>query len=300
MTALPREAEAVAAPSAAVRGDGHHPEHEPPVLVIQPTHGWGSLGLRDVWAYRELLYLLAWREIKGVYRQMALGPLWMILAPLIQMVIFSALFGAVFRLPSDGVPYPVFTYVALLPWMLFATATRNAANSLVSQQALISKVYFPRLIVPLAQGVSALVDFGMSFVVLLGMMLVYGVSPDARVLALPAYLLLAVATSLAVGLWLATLAVKFRDVQVMLGFAIAAWQYATPVAYSASLIPDRWQGLYHLNPMAVVVGGFRWALLGVGRGPQPADALVVAGVAAALVSGLYYFRRTERTIVDTL
>lgn len=273
---------------------------EPAVLIIQPTHGWGALGLRDVWAYRELLYLLTWREIKGVYRQMALGPLWMILAPLIQMVIFSALFGAVFQLPSDGVPYPVFTFVALLPWMLFATATRNASTSLVSQQQLISKVYFPRLIIPLAQGVSALVDFGMSFVVLVGMMAWYRLLPDWRALLLPAYLLLAVATALAVGLWLATLAVKFRDVQLVLGFAIAAWQYATPVAYSASLIPERWQALYHLNPMAVVVGGFRWALLGVGRGPQPQDALVAAAVAVLLVAGAYYFRRAERTIVDTL
>ena len=271
-----------------------------PTLIIRRTQGWGSLGLRDIWEFRELLYLLTAREIKGRYRQMAFGPLWMIMAPLIQMVIFSLLFGILFKLPSDGVPYPIFTYVALLPWMLFANAARNAAGSLVNQQQLIAKIYFPRLIIPLSQVISALVDFAVSFVILLGMMLVYRMVPDWRVLALPAYLLLALVTALAVGLWLATLSVKFRDVLIVLGFVISAWQYATPVAYSASLVPTQWLWLYNLNPMTVVVEGFRWALLGTGRAPVPAD-LAVAGVMVLLmITGAYYFRRTERTIVDTL
>ena len=271
-----------------------------PTLIIRPTKGWGSLGLRDIWEFRELLYLLTWREVKGRYRQMAFGPLWMIMAPLIQMVIFSLLFGVLFQLPSDGVPYPIFTFVALLPWMLFANASRNAAGSLVSQQQLIAKVYFPRLIIPLSQAISALVDFAMSFVILIGMMLFYRIVPDWRVLALPAYLLLAVVTALAVGLWLATLSVKFRDVLIVLGFVISAWQYATPVAYSASLVPAQWLWLYNLNPMTVVVEGFRWALLGTGRAPVPSD-LAVAGVMVLLmITGAFYFRRTERTIVDTL
>lgn len=287
---------AKAAP-AAKAAHGHLPAG---VLVIEPTHGWGALGLRDLWAYRELLYLLTWREIKGTYRQMALGPLWMILAPVIQMVIISVLFGLVFKLPSDDLPYPVFAYAALLPWVFFATAMRNTTGSLVNQQQLIAKIYFPRLIIPLAQVVSAFVDFGMSFLVLIGMMLVYGIVPDGRVLVLPAYLLLAAATALAVGLWLATLAVKYRDVPLVLGFAVTAWQYATPVAYSASLIPERWQWLYYLNPMAVAVSGFRWALLGAGRAPEPADLLVAGGVVLLLFGGVLYFRRTERTIVDTL
>lgn len=271
-----------------------------PTLIIQPTKGWGLLGLRDIWEFRELLYLLTWREIKGRYRQMAFGPLWMFAAPLIQMVIFTALFGLVFQLPSDGVPYPIFTYVALLPWMMFATAARNAAGSLVSQQQLIAKVYFPRLIIPLSQVISALVDFLMSFVILIGMMLFFEIVPDWRVLTLPLYLLLAAITALAVGLWLATLSVKFRDVLIVLGFMITAWQYATPVAYSSSLIPERWLWLYNLNPMTVVANGFRWALLGTGAGPTFSDLAVAIVVTILAVLGAYYFRRTERTIVDTL
>jgi lipopolysaccharide transport system permease protein len=272
----------------------------PPTIVIQPTRGWVSLGLHDVWEFRELLYLFTWREIKGRYRQMAFGPLWMLAAPLIQMVIFSVLFGIVFQLPSDGVPYPIFTYVALLPWTLFATASRNAAGSLVSQQQLIAKVYFPRLLIPLSQVMSALVDFLMAFIILIGMMLFYRIVPDWRILTLPIYVLLAASTALAVGFWLATLSVKFRDILIMLGFLIIAWQYATPVAYSASLIPAQWQWLYQLNPMTVVVEGFRWALLGTGQSPTPMSFAVIGVTLVLTILGAFYFRRTERTIVDTL
>lgn len=277
-----------------------HTGSDIPTLIIRPTRGWGSLGLRDIWEFRELLYLLTWREIKGRYRQMAFGPLWMIMAPLIQMVIITLLFGMVFQLPSDGVPYPIFTYVALLPWTLFANTARNSAGSLVSQQHLIAKVYFPRLILPLSQALSALVDFAVSLVILFGMMLIYRIVPDWRVITLPGFVLLAVVTALATGVWLATVSVKFRDVLIILGFIITAWQYATPVAYSASLIPAQWQWLYQLNPMTVVVEGFRWALLGTGRAPSLMSVAVLAVTSILAIFGAYYFRRTERTIVDTL
>jgi lipopolysaccharide transport system permease protein len=251
--------------------------------------------LRDVWEYRELLYFLLWREIKGRYRQMAFGPLWIIIAPLIQMVIFSFVFGTLARLPSEGVPYPIFTYVALLPWQFFANAARNAAGSLLSQQHVIAKVYFPRLVIPLSTALSALVDFLASFVVLIGMMLVYRITPTWAVLMLPRFVLLAGATALAVGL-----AVKYHDVSIAVGFGITIWQYLTPVAYSATLAPARWLWLYQLNPMYWVVEGFRGALLSTGTPPNWTLAMAIGGVLVALITGAFYFRRTERTIVDVL
>ncbi len=271
-----------------------------PIIEIKPTRGWGALGLRDVWEYRELLYFLLWREVKGRYRQMAFGPLWIILAPLIQMFIYSVIFGSLAKLPSEGVPYPIFTYVALLPWQFFANATRTSANSLVSQQHVIAKVYFPRLVIPLAAVLSSFVDFLASFVVLVLMMLVYRVPVTWAVLTLPAFLLLAAITALGIGLWLAGLAVKFHDVAIGLGFAIDIWKYLTPVVYSATLVPAQWQALYRLNPMTTVVEGFRWALLGTGA-PPDATALIPAGLAiVVLITGAFFFRRTERTIVDVI
>ncbi|MBM3188069.1 MAG: ABC transporter permease [Chloroflexi bacterium] len=270
------------------------------VTVIQPTRGWASLGLRDVWAYRELLWFLLWREVKGRYRQMAFGPLWIIVSPLINMVILSFVFGSLARLPSEGVPYPIFTYVALLPWRFFGNAAVGSAGSLTSQRNLIAKVYFPRMILPISSVLSGLVDFGASFVVLVGMMLYYGVTPTWAVLTLPLFLLLAGATALAVGLWLAGLAVKFHDVAIGLGFVMTIWQYLTPVAYSSTLIPEAWRALYRLNPMASVVEGFRWALLGVGQAPDWTTAVSAGAVLLLLVAGAFYFRRTERTIVDVL
>jgi lipopolysaccharide transport system permease protein len=274
--------------------------NEVPTTVIKPSRGWGALGLRDVWEYRELLYFLLWREVKGRYRQMAFGPLWIILAPLIQMLIYSVIFGGLAQLPSEGVPYPIFTYVALLPWQFFANATRLSANSLVSQQHVIAKVYFPRMVIPLSAVLSSFVDFLASFVVLIGMMALFRVTPTWNVLALPLFLLLAAVTALGIGLWLAGLAVKFHDVAIGLSFAIDIWKYLTPVVYSASLVPERWQTLYHLNPMTTVIQGFRWALLDVGSAPG-ATALIPTGlVLVLLVSGAFYFRRTERTIVDMI
>lgn len=271
-----------------------------PTVVIQPSRGWAALGLREVWEYRELLFFLLWREIKGRYRQMAFGPLWIIIAPLVNMAIFSLIFGRLAKLPSEGIPYPIFTYVALLPWQFFASATRKSASSLLNQKHVIAKVYFPRLVIPVAAVLSALVDFLASFVVLIGMMVFYQVLLTWRVLTLPLFLLLAAAAGLGVGLWLAGLAIKFRDVAIGLDFGVRVWQYLTPVAYSATLIPDQWQMLYRLNPMAVVVEGFRWALLGTGQAPDWTTALSVAVVLLALVTGAFYFRRTERTIVDEI
>jgi lipopolysaccharide transport system permease protein len=271
-----------------------------PTVIIEPTRGWASLGLADVWEYRELLYFLLWREVKGRYRQMAFGPLWIIIAPLIQMVILSFVFGTLARLPSDGVPYPIFTYVALLPWQFFANAARNSAGSLLSQQHVIAKVYFPRLVIPLSTALSAFVDFLASFAVLIGMMIAYRITPTWAVLTLPLFVLLAGATALAVGLWLAGLAVKYHDVSIAVGFGITIWQYLTPVAYSASLVPEQWRWLYQLNPLYAVIEGFRWALLGTAAPPTWSLGVSTLLVAALLVTGAFYFRRTERTIVDVL
>lgn len=271
-----------------------------PTVVIKSNRGWSSLDLRHVWEYRELLYFMAWREVKGRYRQMALGPLWIVIQPVTQMVIFSAIFGGVARLPSDGIPYPIYTFTALLPWQLFAEATRRAANSLLNQQSVISKVYFPRLVIPISAVLGGLVDFGASFLVLIAMMVFYGIVPTWAILTLPFFLLLACASALAIGLWLASLSVKFRDVALGLGFGISLWQYVSPVAYATSVIPERWQTLYRLNPLAGVIDGFRWALLGAGQGPDWTLAASTLIILALLISGAYYFRRTERTIVDLM
>jgi lipopolysaccharide transport system permease protein len=271
-----------------------------PVIVIKSSRGWSSLGLRDVWEYRELLYFLVWREVKGRYRQMAFGPLWIIIQPLIQMVIFSVVFGNFAKLPSEGVPYPIFTYAALLPWQFFANSTRRSGRSLLDQIHVISKVYFPRLVIPLSSIFAAFVDFIASFLVLIGMMVFYRVTLSWAVLTLPLFLLLAAATALGIGLWLSALAVKFRDVAIGLDHAITVWQYVTPVAYSSTLIPEQWRSLYRLNPLANVVDGFRWALLGAGQSPDWTTALSTSLVLVLLVAGAFYFRRTERTIVDLM
>lgn len=279
-----------------------------PVTVIRATRGWSSLGLHDVWEFRELLYFLIWRELRSRYRQMALGPLWIIITPLINMVVFTVIFGKLAKLSSDGLPYPIFAYAALLPWGLFATSASRAATSLVMNLRVISKVYFPRLVIPLAASVVGVVDFCMSFVILLGMMLYYGITPTAAVVTVPLFLLLAVATALAVGLWLAALAVKFRDVRYGVDFLLRIWMFACPIVYSISevstRVPEVWLRVYQLNPMVHVVLGFRWALLrgsGSFKGPAPDGMMLAASSALVLVlliSGAFCFRRTERTVVD--
>jgi lipopolysaccharide transport system permease protein len=269
-----------------------------PTLVIQPTKGWGRLGLHEVWEYRDLLYFLLWRDIKGRYRQMALGPLWIVLRPLFNMVLFTLIFGKVAKLPSDGIPYPLFTYSALLPWTFFSGAVMGASGSLLGHKDLIAKVYFPRLIVPVVSILSGLVDFTISFIILLGMMVFYGYFPTFAILTIPLYLLVVAATALTVGLWAASWIVHYHDVMEIISYGVRGWMYATPVVYALSIVPERWRTLYRLNPMANVIEGFRWALLGTGESPDALFLLSTLLVIPFLIAGAFYFRRTERTIVD--
>jgi lipopolysaccharide transport system permease protein len=269
-------------------------------VIIKPTRGWSSLGLADVWEYRELLWFLTLRDVKGRYRQMALGPFWIVIKPLVHMVVFSVLFGRLAKLPSDELPYTIFTYTAILPWNYFANAATASTGSLVSRMNVISKVYFPRLVVPISEVLSGLLDLSISFLVLFGMMVYYGFAPSLAVLTLPFYVLLAAATALSVGLWGAATTVRFRDLQYVVGHGMQVWMFATPVAYSAKLIPESWFLVYQLNPMYWVVEGFRWALLGKGQPPQLLMLVPVGIVLFLLVSGVLIFRRAERTIVDLL
>ena len=271
-----------------------------PTVVIQPARGWISLQLRAVWEYRELLYFLVWRDIKVRYKQTALGAAWAIIQPFFSMVVFSLFFGRLAGVPSDGIPYPVFAYCALLPWNYFAGAMDRAGNSLVGNANLITKVYFPRLVIPISAVAAGLVDFTISFVVLLGLMLYYKITLTWMIFTIPLFVLLAVLTALAVSLWLSALNVQYRDVQYMIPFLIQAWMYASPVAYSAGLIPTGpWRIIYGLNPLAGVIQGFRWALLG-GNPPDELMVISVVMVLLLLVSGLYYFRRMERTFADVV
>lgn len=268
--------------------------------TIQPSRGWPSLRLHEIWEYRDLLYFLVWRDIRVRYKQTLLGAAWAILQPVTTMVVFSIFFGRLAKVPSDGVPYPVFAFTALLPWQLFAYALSESSNSLVANQNLITKVYFPRLVVPFAAVVSGLADFTISMAVLVGLMIYFRLAVGPAVLWLPVFVLFAVVTALAVGLWLSALNVKFRDVRYTIPFMTQLWMFATPVAYPSSLVPAQWRALYGLNPMAGVVEGFRWALLGTTA--APGGLLVVSAfvVAALLVSGLVYFRRMEATFADTV
>ncbi len=269
-----------------------------PTLVIRPASGWASLGLRELWEYRELLYFLTWRDIKVRYKQTVLGAAWAIIQPFFIMVVFSLFFGRLAGVPSDNIPYPVFTFCALLPWQLFAQALSESSNSLVANERLITKVYFPRLVVPIAAVLGGLVDFAIAFVVLLAMMFYYGITPGIAVLYLPFFILLAVMTALGCGLWLSALNVQYRDVRYTLNFLTQFWMFITPVAYPSSIVPEKWRALYGLNPMAGVVEGFRWALLGKTEAPGPLLAVSVFAVILILVGGLYYFRRMEETFAD--
>lgn len=279
--------------------EGLLPQQATEHVVIEPARGWQALDLADLWRYRELLYFLTWRDVKVRYKQTLLGAAWAVLQPLLTMVIFSVIFGQLAKLPSDGIPYPIFTYTALLPWQLFAFALSNSSNSLVGSQNLVSKVYFPRLVIPIASVLPGLVDFAISFVVLLGMMFYYQIPLTARVLTLPLFLLLALVTALAVGLWLSALNVEYRDVRYVVPFLTLFWQYATPVAYSSSLIPEHWRILYGLNPMTGVVEGFRWALLGNGDLGSLLGASV-AIIVVLLTTGLLYFKRMEASFADVI
>jgi lipopolysaccharide transport system permease protein len=268
------------------------------VVVIQPTRGLFCLDLNGIWHYRELLYFLIWRDIKVRYKQTVIGTGWAIFQPLMTMVIFTVVFGHFAKVPSDGLPYPIFAYTALLPWNYFAQAISRSGISLVGNANLISKVYFPRLIVPLSAAVAPLVDFVVAFVVLLGMMAWFGIVPTWHALTIPLFLFIALVAALAVGLWLSALNVKYRDVGYAIPFLIQFWMYASPVAYPVSLVPDKWRPLYSLNPMAGVIEGFRWALLKQASPDLGVMLMSAVMIMALLFGGIVYFGQTEETFAD--
>jgi len=273
---------------------------ELPHTRIGPSRGWISIGFRDLWHYRELLLFLAWRDIKVRYKQTALGAAWAVIQPLFTMLVFTLFFGRLAKVPSDGIPYPLFSYTALLPWQLFAYALTESSNSVVANERLITKVYFPRLIVPVASILAGLVDFAIAFALVIGMMVWYRVVPTWAVLTLPFFVIFTILTALAVGLWLSALNVQYRDVRYTLTFIVQFWLIASPVAYSATLVPAKWRPFYGLNPMAGVIEGFRWALLGKTPAPGAMLWVSVAVVAVVLFGGLYYYRRMEKTFADVV
>jgi lipopolysaccharide transport system permease protein len=268
------------------------------ILRIEPVSRWSS-PLSELWAYRELVGFLIWRDLKVRYKQTVLGVAWAVIQPVMTMVLFSVVFGQVAKLPSDGIPYPLFTFAALLPWQLFAGGITGASNSLIGSSGLLTKVYFPRLVIPVAAVTGALVDFAIAFGILLALMVWYGVAPPAAVLLLPLFVLLALVTAFAAGLWLSALNVKYRDVRYAMPFLMQFWLLASPVAYSASLVPAKWQFLYGLNPLVTTVEGFRWAIIGASA---PSRFLLpsIVSVVALLISGLLYFRRMEDTFADVV
>jgi lipopolysaccharide transport system permease protein len=270
-----------------------------PFTRIRPPSRWIELNLHELWQYRDLLYTLVWRDIKVRYKQTAIGAAWAVLQPFLTMVVFTIIFGNLGKLPSDGIPYPLFTFVALLPWQLFSRAINDSGNSLVANQQLITKVYFPRLVIPLASLLSGLVDFAISFLILIGLMLYYGFVPTPAALTLPLFILLALVTALAVGLWLSALNVQYHDVRYTLPFLTQFWMFLTPIAYSSSLVPEKWRLLYSLNPMTGVIEGFRWALLGK-EGVGPLILVSTLMVLVLLIGGLLYFRRMEDNFADVI
>jgi lipopolysaccharide transport system permease protein len=271
-----------------------------PVTFIRPSRGWVSLRLGDLWAYRDLLYFLTWRDIKVRYKQTILGAAWAIIQPFFTMAVFSLFFGRLARIPSDEVPYPVFAYAALVPWTFFANALSNSTSSLVDSANLLRKVYFPRLVIPVSAVLAGVIDFVLAFIVLVGMVLFYGIVPTGAVVWLPLLLLLALVTSLGAGLWLTAMNVQFRDVRYAVPFLIQAWLFATPIAYPSSLLDEPWRTLYGINPMAGVVEGFRWALLGTETAPGPMIGVSAVVAMGLLVTGSFYFRRMERSFADVV
>lgn len=272
----------------------------PQTTIITPPTGLAPASLREVWQARELLLLLAWRDVKIRYKQTVIGAAWAVLQPFLTMVVFSIFFGQFAGIPSDGLPYPIFSYAGLLPWTFFADGMKRASDSLVGNASLISKVYFPRVIIPIASVVAGVVDFAVAFLVLLGMMLVYDIPFSVRILWLPAHLSLAFMTALGAGLWLSALNVRYRDVRYTLGFATQLWMYATPVIYPVTLLRGPWKLLVSLNPMTGVVEGSRWAVLGTGSPPAGLFWVSVGMVAVLVVTGLIVFHRMERTFADVV
>ncbi len=272
----------------------------PATLRITPPSRWWVMPFGELWAYRELIYFFVWRDIKIRYKQTAIGAAWAVLQPFLTMLVFTLFFGRLAHIPSGGLPYPIFYYSALLPWMYFAAALQNATSTIVENQRLITKVYFPRLALPLSSVLSGLVDFGVSFLMFVAMMAYYRVRPTAVILWLPVFLLLAILTALGVGLWLSALNAIYRDVRYVVPFLVQFWMFASPVAYPSSLVPEKWRWLYGLNPMAGVIEGFRWSLAGNGSAPG-ALLFVSAGVVIlVLLGGVAYFQKMETTIADVV
>jgi len=279
---------------------GAETQADPLVIRIERTQGWLSLKLRDLWEHRELLYFLVWRDVKIRYKQTALGAAWAVLQPLVTMVIFTVIFSTLANVSSEGLPYPIFAFTALLPWNYFAGALSRATTSVVGNAQLVSKVYFPRLIIPLSAVVSGIVDFAIGFGVLLGMMWWYKIVPAWGLITLPIFLILATLTALGVGLWLSALNTRYRDVSHLIPFLIQCWMYASPVAYPVSLIPDKWRLLYSLNPMVGVIEGFRWGLLGQAHPDFSVMAVSTVVVIAIVLGGIVFFKRMERTFADVV
>jgi len=272
----------------------------PPVLRLTPPARWWEIPFSELWEYRELLYFFVWRDIKIRYKQTAIGAAWAVLQPLLTMLVFTLFFGRLAHIPSEGLPYPIFYYSALLPWMYFAASLQNATNTIVENQRVITKVYFPRLALPLSSVLSGLVDFGVSFLMFAAMMIYFGIRPSAAMLWLPVFLLLALLTALGVGLWLSALNAIYRDVRYVVPFLVQFWLFASPVAYPSSLVPERWRWLYGLNPMAGVIEGFRWSLAGHGEPPGRLILISSGVVLMVLLSGVAYFQGMETTIADVV
>jgi len=270
-----------------------------PILKIKPIKGWVAIDLKELWHHRELLYFLVWRDIKVRYKQTILGATWAILQPFLMMVVFSLFFGKFMKVPREGIAYPLFSYAAILPWMVFSEGVTRSTNSVIQSSNLITKVYFPRLIMPLSSIISPLIDFGFAFLVFIGLMFYYGFPPSIKILLLPVFLLLALITALAVGLWLSAINVQYRDVRYTIPFLIQFWFFASPVVYSSTSLPKSWQLFYSLNPMVGVIEGFRWILLGT----APPGSLMIVSITIVLImliSGAFYFRRTEKIFADVV
>ena len=276
-------------------------KQEPTTIYIKPSRGLAALNLRDLWIYRELVFFMVWRDVKVKYKQTLLGMAWAVVQPVMTMLVFTFVFDRVANLPTDGIPYEVFSFTALLPWGLFVTALNQGSRSLVAHNNMVTKIYFPRLILPMSSVFAGLVDFAIAFVILIGLMIYFGVVPAWHLLwTLPLFLLLAIITALGVALWLSAINVKYRDVNHALPFLTQFWLFATPVAYSFSTLSENLQIVLSLNPMTGVVNGFRWALLGAGNGPDITLWISVVISLLIFISGLFYFRSMEKTFADTI
>ncbi len=271
-----------------------------PLTIVRPSRGWAPLDLREFWEFRELLGFLVWRDLKVRYKQTVLGVAWVVLQPFFTMLVFTAVFGKLVHMPSDGVPYALFSLAGLVPWMFFSHGLSQVSNSVVSNQELVRKVYFPRLALPLSAVLSDLVDLALSFAMLLCVMAFFGLAPNPKILLLPLLVALAIVTALGTGLWLAALNVRYRDVRHIVPFLTQIWLFLTPVAYPSSLLGEPWRTLYGLNPMAGVVEGFRWALLGTATAPGPLIAVSATVAALVLLGGIAFFRRTETSFADVI